>query len=148
MPATVEIGPFLPRHMKRVLAIEQACFAGDAYPRELFEELYEESAGLFFVARRARRIVGYCVAAAEGAEAELVSVAVLPAQRLHGVGGALLRHTIARLRRWRVRTLALTVRSDNRDAARLYRRFGFRAAGRIPNYYEDAADGLLMRLRL
>jgi [ribosomal protein S18]-alanine N-acetyltransferase len=148
VPATVEICPFLPRHLNRVLEIERACFAQDAYPRELFLELYEECPGLFFVARRARRIVGYCIASTEGTAAEIVSVAVLPEQRSHGVGRALLRYTMTRLRRRRVRTLALTVRLDNLAAARLYRQLGFRAAGRIPGYYEDSTDALVMRLRL
>jgi [ribosomal protein S18]-alanine N-acetyltransferase len=146
--ATVEIRPFLRRHLDRVLAIEQACFARDAYPRDLFLELFAESASLFFIARSSRRIVGYCVSAASGTDAEVVSLAVLPEQRAKGIGGALLRHTIARLRRRRVCTLALTVRVDNADAIRLYRRLGFRSAGRIARYYEDRSDALLMRRRL
>jgi ribosomal-protein-alanine N-acetyltransferase len=148
VPATVEICTFSPRQLKRVLEIEKACFALDAYPRELFLELYEDCPGLFFVARRSRRIVGYCVASAEGTAAEIVSVAVLPAAQSKGIGGALLRHTMGRLRRRRIRTLMLTVRQDNPDAARLYRQLGFRAAGRIPKYYEDCSDALIMRCRL
>jgi ribosomal-protein-alanine N-acetyltransferase len=148
MPSTVEIRPYLPRHLKRVLEIEQACFLADAYPRELFEELYRESAGLFFVARRARRIVGYCVSTVEGTAAEIVSVAVLPEQRANGIGRALLMYTMRRLRGRRIRTAVLTVRLDNAGAIRLYRELHFRAAGRIARYYEDGSDGLLMRRRL
>jgi [ribosomal protein S18]-alanine N-acetyltransferase len=148
MAARTEIGPFLRRHLDRVLAIETACFAREAYPRELFCELYRECGSFFFVARRARRIVGYAVTSTAGAQAEVVSIAVVPKHRDAGVGTALMRHTIARLRRARVRTLALMVRPGNRKALRLYRRLGFRSAGRIARYYEDGADGLLMRKRL
>jgi ribosomal-protein-alanine N-acetyltransferase len=148
MAARIEIGRFLRRHMDRVVAIEAACFARDAYPRELFAELHRDCGRFFYVARRARRIVGYAVAAAAGDEAEIVSIAVAPEHRAAGVGAALLRHTIARLRRARVRTLALMVRPGNRDAIRLYHRLGFRAAGSIARYYEDGAAGLLMRKRL
>ncbi len=148
MSPNIEIRPFLRRHLNRVLTIERACFATDAYPRELFLELEQEGASLFFVARRSRRIVGYCLSIARGDAAEVISIAVLPGQRETGVGGALLRHTFARLRRRHVRTVALTVRVNNTGAIRLYRRLGFRAVGRIARYYEDRSDGLLMRKRL
>lgn len=148
MPVRIEIRRFLRRHLDRVLAIESACFAREAYPRELFDDLYRECGRYFFVARRARRIVGYSVTSTAGTQAEVVSIAVVPQHRAAGVGTALMRHTMTRLRRARVGTLVLMVRTSNSDAIRLYRRLGFRAAGRIPRYYEDGADGLLMRKRL
>jgi ribosomal-protein-alanine N-acetyltransferase len=148
MAARIEIGPFLLRHMDRVLAIETACFAREAYPRELFSDLHRECGRFFFVARRARRIVGYSVTSTAGTQAEIVSIAVAPKHRETGVGTALMRHTMTHLRRARVSTLALMVRPGNREAIRLYRRLGFRSAGRIARYYEDGADGVLMRKRL
>jgi ribosomal-protein-alanine N-acetyltransferase len=143
-----EIRPFLRRHLERVLTIEDACFPDDAYPRELFLELYRECGRHFFVALRSRRIVGYAVASAGEEGAEIVSIAVLPEHRRAGVATALLRHVISRLRRARVRLVTLMVRTDNLAAIRFYRGLGFRAAGRIARYYEDRSDGLLMRKRL
>jgi ribosomal-protein-alanine acetyltransferase len=145
---SIQIRPFLRRHLERVLTIENACFPHEAYPRELFLELYQDCARSFFVARRGRRIVGYSVASAVEGQAEIVSIAVLPEHRRGGVATALLRHTISRLRRARVRCVTLMVRTDNLPAIRFYRRLGFRGAGRIVRYYEDGADGLLMRKRL
>lgn len=144
----IEIRPFLRRHLERVLTIENACFPREAYPRELFLDLHRECARHFFVARRARRIVGYAVASAGERDAEIVSIAVLPEHRRAGVATALLRHTISRLRRARVPLVTLMVRTDNLAAIRFYRGLGFRASGRIVRYYEDRSDGLLMRKRL
>jgi len=144
----IEIRPFLRRHLERVLAIEEACFAREAYPRELFLELYQGCGRWFFVARRAGRIAGYSVASTEEAEAEIVSIAVAPEHRRAGVATALLKHTLASLRRARVGSVTLMVRPDNPGAIRFYRGAGFRAAGRIARYYEDRSDGLLMRKRL
>jgi ribosomal-protein-alanine acetyltransferase len=146
--ARVEVRPFLRRHLRRVLEIERACFHRYAYSRDLFLDLYIESAGLFFVARRSRRIAGYSLTCASGPAAELVSIAVAPEHRAAGVGKALLRHTFSKLRRKHVRKLDLTVRVANHTAIRLYRSLGFRVAGRIPRYYEDRSDALLMRKRL
>jgi ribosomal-protein-alanine N-acetyltransferase len=145
---SIEVRPFLRQQLERVLEIERACFLSKAYPRELFLDLYRESEGLFFVARRAGRIAGYCVCCAKDAAAELVSIAVAPEHRASGVGRALMRHLLTRLRRRRVRTLALTVRVSNHEAIRLYHHLGFRLVGRIPRYYEDRSDALLMRKRL
>lgn len=144
----IGIRPFLRRHLERVLEIERVCFSSDAYSREFFLDLYQESAGLFFVAWRSRRIAGYCVCCANGVAAELVSIAVAPEHRASGVGRALLRHMLTRLRRRRVRTLALMVRVSNDEAIRLYQRLGFTSVRRIPRYYEDCSEGLLMRKRL
>jgi len=109
----IEIRPFVRRHLERVLAIEEACFAREAYPRELFLELYQGCGRWFFVARRAGRIAGYSVASTEEAEAEIVSIAVAPEHRRAGVATALLRHTLASLRRARVGSVTLMVRPDN-----------------------------------
>jgi [ribosomal protein S18]-alanine N-acetyltransferase len=147
-PAVIEIRPFLRRHLDRILVIENACFARDAYPRELFLELHRECARHFFVALKSRRIVGYAVASVGEGDAEIVSIAVLPEHRRAGVATALLRHTISRLRRAGVGRLALMVRPENLAALRFYRGLGFRVAGRITRYYEDRSDGLLMRKRL
>ena len=65
-----------------------------------------------------------------------------------GVGAKLMRHTMARLRRRRIRTLALVVKVGNAGAIDLYRRLGLRTVARIPRYYEDRSDGLLMEMRL
>jgi ribosomal-protein-alanine N-acetyltransferase len=146
--ALIATVPFLRRHLERVLAIENACFPHEAYPRELFLELYRDCSRFFFVARRSRRIVGYAVASAAEGDAEIISIAVLPEHRRGGVATALLRHTISRLRRARVRAVTLMVRTDNLPAIRFYRRLGFRSAGRIARYYEDRSEGLLMRKRL
>lgn len=145
---SIEIRPFLRRHLDRVLVIENACFPGEAYPRDLFLELHRDCPRTFFVARRSRRIVGYAIASVTEGEAEIVSVAVLPDHRRAGVATALLRHTFSHLRRARAPAVALMVRPDNPAAIRFYRRLGFRSAGRIARYYEDRSDGLLMRKRL
>jgi ribosomal protein S18 acetylase RimI-like enzyme len=40
------------------------------------------------------------------------------------------------------------VRSGSRQAVRFYRRFGFRAAGRVADYYRDGEEALRMRKEL
>ena len=61
----------------------------------------------------------------------------------------LLAHIIALGRGRGCRLVTLEVRRSNAAAARLYRRFGFRAVGVRPNYYaEDQEDAIVMLLDL
>lgn len=69
-------------------------------------------------------------------EAELLLLAVDPAHRRRGVGGALLRAVIADARGAGVATLHLEVRSGN-DAVALYRAAGFAKAGERRGYYRS-----------
>ncbi|WP_448659760.1 ribosomal protein S18-alanine N-acetyltransferase [Sphingomonas sp. CJ99] len=90
--------------------------------------------------------VALVLAAAEGAaigfaltrrildEAELLLLAVDPAARKRGIGGALLRSVIDECRMHGVHHLHLEVRANN-PAIALYRRVGFVQSGVRPGYY-------------
>jgi ribosomal-protein-alanine N-acetyltransferase len=67
-------------------------------------------------------------------EAELLLLAVAPAQRRRGVGGALLRGTIGDAQGAGVATLHLEVRAGN-EAIRLYEEAGFAKVGERRGYY-------------
>ncbi len=144
MEQKIEIKPFEPRQVGRILEIEGECFGEDAYPVELFRELYADCGPLFIVAKVGRRIAGYMATDAADGQAELVSVAVDEAFRRSGVGRALLEHTLRALRKKRVKRWGLMVKSGNRAAEAFYTEFGFRRARRVRRYYEDGKDGWLM----
>lgn len=144
--AGIEIARFRPRHLRRILEIERACFPEDPYTRAIFRELYRDAGPLFLVAKVRRRVVAYMITCVcEDNTAELVSIAVLPDFRCQGVAAAMLEFACAALR---VPTLDLMVREDNAAAIRFYRRHGFRRLGLVPRYYSDGAPGVRMRLRL
>lgn len=139
---------FRRRHLGRVLQIERASFAADAYPRGLFLELYRDCAGLFFVAKLRGRLGAYMVTCAGSGAAEIVSLAVHPDYRRQGMARALIEHTLDSLRAADVTRAELRVRSTNAAGLRLYRSFGFRRAGAEPGYYEDGGDAISMALAL
>jgi len=78
--------------------------------------------------------VGFTLVRTVMDEAELLLLAVAPAARRRGVGGALLRAAIAEAEMAGVTRLHLEVRANN-DAVQLYRRHGFTQQGVRPNYY-------------
>jgi len=72
-------------------------------------------------------------------EAEIITVGVLPAQRREGLAGGLLLAAFGDLRG--VDRVFLEVAEDNVSAIALYRRLGFRDAGRRKGYYARAGGG-------
>ena len=148
MAARVQIVPFRRWHLRRILKLEKRAFPKAPYPRWMFLDLYRTCGDLFFVARRAGRIAGYAVTCVRPGEAEVVSIAVEPEQRGSGIGGALMDHTVAALRRREVRKVTLMVRASNAGAIRFYRRLGFRSRGVVARYYENGEDGIRMSRRV
>jgi ribosomal-protein-alanine N-acetyltransferase len=113
----------------------------------MFLEYFERYPELFVVAKLGRRIAGYAITCVDGERAELASIAVDPAYRVHGVGTAMVNYTARALRRRRVRDWYLMVRIENESAIRFYKRFGFVRTRTVRDYYEDGCDAWRMRLR-
>lgn len=148
MARGIRIEPFRRFQIRRILAIENAAFPREAYERELFLELHRDCADLFFVAKQSGRIAGYSVTCMARGGAEIISIAVDPLCRKRGIGAALMRHTLRKLRSRGIRNVRLMVRSTNTEGIRFYRRFGFLSERRVARYYEDGGEGIQMRLRL
>jgi [ribosomal protein S18]-alanine N-acetyltransferase len=107
-------------------------------------------AGLLFQAES--RDVGIVLFRVVADEAELLTLAVRPAERRRGAGRRLLTAVIDRAREAGAQTLFLEVGADNPPARALYEAMGFRVIGTRPAYYRRGegppADALIMRLSL
>jgi len=91
---------------------------------------------------------GLAIALATGAEAEILTLGVLPRLRRRGIGRALLTAVTDRLARTGGARILLEVAADNIAAQALYRDAGFLEVGRRPGYYRrvsgPAVDALLL----
>jgi len=144
MNAPLRVRAIRLKEFDRLMDIERASFGADAYNRALFLEYFRASGTVFLAAAQAGRMLGYAVATVRGGRAELASIAVDPADRGRGAASSLLESLVRRLRRRGVVRLSLMVRTENRGAQALYRKYGLRRVRRSPGYYEDGADGWLM----
>jgi len=79
-------------------------------------------------------VVGFALVRAIMDEAELLLIAVAPAQRRRGVGTSLIRAAIAECSTGNIAKLHLEVRAGN-DAVGLYRAHGFTKVGERRAYY-------------
>jgi [ribosomal protein S18]-alanine N-acetyltransferase len=131
--------------LDRILEIERASFGREAYDRNLFSDYMRRCAGLFLVAESQAAVLGYLIACVRpGSGAEIVSIAVDPAARERRAATALMAGAVRRLRSRGVARIHLVVKITNEPARAFYNKCGFHKLRRMPRYYEDGADGLLL----
>ena len=93
-------------------------------------------------------VLGYAGLMLNGSEADVQTLAVLPAARGQGLGGRLLAELVAWAAGQGAGAVLLEVRADNRAAIALYRQFGFEQISLRRRYYQPGdVDALIMRLR-
>ena len=131
--------------LKDILKLESAVFRKDAFTADMFWKLYQECPDFFLIARSQGVIVGYIVACVRGQKAEIISIAVDPTHRRHGIGKTLMTRALAKLKAQGVQCVRLTVRPANLAAIRLYSILGFQRVRRILQYYADSGNALQMR---
>jgi ribosomal-protein-alanine N-acetyltransferase len=127
------------------------------WPAAEIEALASEQAVTALVARERspfgrRRPVGFALARIAADEAEVLTIAVTPAERGRGIGRLLIDEMMRRLYFERVGSVFLEVDETNAAARALYRRAGFREVGRRGNYYTlaggETSNALVMRADL
>ncbi len=142
-----------PRDLPAVLAIEEAVFGDDAWPRSFFERDLRNAHAVYLVLELVdaalglphAELVGYAGYWRLEDEANLMNIAIAPAWQGHGLGERLLRQTLARMAAEGAAVCTLEVRVGNGRAQALYRKLGFEVEGRRKRYYRDnGEDALLM----
>ena len=136
-----------PDDLGAILRVEEGSFGDDAWPREQFLGYFAQTErSMFLVAAFNHRIGGYLLTFLRSDYADVDSLAVLPGYRRKGIGKALMRRSIASLRRRGFETVYLNVREDNDAAIRLYENLGFRKIRKMTGYFEDGAAAFRMKL--
>jgi ribosomal-protein-alanine N-acetyltransferase len=111
-----------------------------------FERMLAERNTLAHAVRRGRLVIGFIVSRIGGDEAEILSVALAPAERGRGLARNLLMTHLGYLAAEGVRTVFLEVEEANAPARALYRRAGFADVGRREGYYAaNGAAAVVMR---
>nr|WP_165982634.1 GNAT family N-acetyltransferase [Dankookia rubra] len=88
---------------------------------------------------------GFVLARVAGGEAEILTLAVCPAARRRGLGGALMAAALAGAALRGAAAMFLEVAAGNAAALGLYLGLGFAEVGRRRRYYPDGSDALVLR---
>jgi [ribosomal protein S18]-alanine N-acetyltransferase len=81
-------------------------------------------------------------------QAEILTLAVIPQARRHGLATSLLNAAMVEARALGAETMFLEVATANAAAQALYARAGFTEVGQRRRYYADGSDALVMRVNL
>jgi ribosomal-protein-alanine acetyltransferase len=90
------------------------------------------------------QLVGWCACRVICPEAELLKIAVKKKNRERGIGRFLLEFLFGELKKRKVTSLFLEVRSKNRTALKFYEGHGFFYVGSRPDYYVDPPDSAMI----
>lgn len=123
-----------------VLALLHAACFEDAWSPQSMREVLGSPAVSAWIALAdgpdGEEPAGLAVARLAADESELLSIAVAPPYRRHGVASRLIDEVIRHAAAAGARRLFLEVAEDNLGAQALYARFGFVTVGRRPGYYQ------------
>ncbi|MBV2367066.1 ribosomal protein S18-alanine N-acetyltransferase [Streptomonospora sp. NEAU-YY374] len=141
-----------------IMALENDLFGADAWSESMLRSEFAEPTRHYVVACRddtaeggagtgsdgGGPVLGYAGLRSVPPEGDVQTIAVDRAWWGRGIATALLTELLTRAYSQEVTDVFLEVRSDNRRAQELYRRFGFVDIGVRRNYYRDA-DAIVMR---
>jgi len=127
--------------------LDQRCFVdGEAYSRETFEYLLTAPESVSFRAATSNgAMVGFVIGLIEPDHTgHITTVGVAPEHRRRHLGQRLMAEVEKGFKKRGVRIVRLEVRSLNVPAQKLYQHLGYAITQRLPKYYSNGGDGLLM----
>jgi ribosomal-protein-alanine N-acetyltransferase len=136
--------------IEHLARLEQQLFADDAWSEQTWwAELAGRPRRDYVAGVEGTEVIGYAGLDHGGDVADIMTVAVTPAARGHGLGRRLLDELEARAVARRAASVMLEVRADNAAAIALYERAGYAVVSTRRRYYQPGdVDALVMRKNL
>jgi ribosomal-protein-alanine N-acetyltransferase len=158
MLETYNLRKFSLNDLQSVMQINRVCLP-ENYTDFFFVDLFHRFPELFIVAESAGEVVGYIMCRLETGlsnlglrglvkKGHIVSVAVLPQHRRHGVGEALVTKALEAVKLYNAKQCYLEVRVSNDEAIRLYKKLGFEVTRTMHGYYADGEGAYVMAKKL
>ena len=145
----IQIVPMDQTHVEAVAALEKQCFADPWSLQSIAGELTNPLALWLVAVTDAGTVAGYAGSQFVLDEADVMNVAVSPAERRSGTGSQLMLALMRELAGRGIRILTLEVRTSNTAAVSMYDRLGFKQVGRRTRYYfHPVEDALILRAEL
>jgi len=142
-----DVRPLTVAQLDECWRLDLRCFVdGEAYSRETFEYLLTSPDSVSYRAVTSDgTMVGFIVGIVEpDRTGHITTLGVAHEHRRRGIAQRMLLKVEEGFRRRGVRITRLEVRSVNTGAQDLYQKLGFAVTQRLPRYYSNGGDGLLM----
>jgi ribosomal-protein-alanine N-acetyltransferase len=142
-----DVRPLTISQLDECWRLDQRCFIdGEAYSRETFEYLLTAPESVSYRAVTAGGVmVGFVIGLIEPDHTgHVTTVGVAPEHRRRSLAKKLMKQVEDGFRRRDVRLVRLEVRAANVAAQKLYQNLGYTITQKLPKYYSNGGDGLLM----
>jgi [ribosomal protein S18]-alanine N-acetyltransferase len=142
-----DVRPLTVSQLDECWRLDQRCFIdGEAYSRETFDYLLTAPEAVSYRAVTAGGVmVGFVVGLVEPDHTgHVTTVGVAPEHRRRNLAKRLMHQVEDGFRKRNVRLVRLEVRAMNMAAQKLYEGLGYSITQRLPKYYSNGGDGLLM----
>jgi ribosomal-protein-alanine N-acetyltransferase len=142
-----DIRPLSISQLDECWRLDQRCFIdGEAYSRETFDYLLTAPEAVSYRAVTSGGVmVGFVVGLVEPDHTgHVTTVGVAPEHRRRNLAKRLMAQVEEGFRKRHVRLVRLEVRALNTPAQKLYESLGYSITQRLPKYYSNGGDGLLM----
>lgn len=127
----------------QVIEIEKQCFSMP-WSKEAFENELKNILAYYQCAEVNGRLVGYMGMWKIIDECHITNVAVLPEYRNLGIATSLINKMIEICKCSEIVSMTLEVRETNYQAIKLYSKFGFKAVGIRPKYYQLPTENAII----
>ena len=134
-------------HIDECWRLDQRCFLdGEAYSRDTFEYLLTAVESISYrVVMQNSMMAGFVIGLLEPDHTgHITTIGIAPEHRRRGLASCLMERVEDAFRHRNARLVRLEVRSTNASAQKLYSSLGYSVTQRLPKYYSNGGDGLLM----
>jgi len=138
--------------LDQIIKMEKRTFKEDAFSKEAMKRLIEQST-LFLklvTSKSDQKITGFVIVIKDDEDrVNIINFLIQKKFRYNGYGSYLLEKTIERIKELEdVNKIILNVKTTNKNAIALYKKFNFQIVQKIKNYYNQKESAYLMVLRI
>ena len=142
----IEITRMAENDVDEVFQIESKVFA-DPWSKQAFLSDLKNNFAHPLVARFEKKVAAYASIYEAADEMEIGNLAVAPDFHQRGIGTKLLEYIVKLAAETHKRLLILEVRPSNTPAYNLYKKFGFKVAGKRKYYYHKPVEDALIMIK-
>lgn len=149
----VKLRPFEAKDLPALLDLDARCFPPRiSYSRAELQYFVRHPRSTTTIAEAGSEVAAFCVVdwkLESGSKVgHFITIDVAPELRRNGLGRLLMQAGEADLAGMGCIAMTLEVATNNGGAKAFYEHLGYHAVGRIPGYYADGTDALVMRKQL
>jgi [ribosomal protein S18]-alanine N-acetyltransferase len=145
--AHYDLRPLTVAQIDECWQLDQRCFVdGEAYSRDTFDYLLTASESVSYrIVTQNSAMAGFVIGLLEPDHTgHITTIGIAPEHRRRRLASCLLERVEGSFRRRDARIVRLEVRATNLPAQKLYLSLGYSVTQRLPKYYSNGGDGLLM----